>query len=278
MSIKAGICSMEGIDWIEFIKSASGKGFDHIELRVNNVERGSYIFDKHYLQRVKSVAVEEGVSLSIHSLVGTNLGEKVNRIRSTSVDIIYDVMEAGEQMGALWVTTHIGSGGFSNSDIEKKYKRLDCVIKGVEDILQRSKGFKIKLALENLPRYQPTRGQCRIGDCAAEFQYIFKHISSENVGMLFDIAHARINTEKAEYVKLFIKSVEHKIIGFHVHWNDGNNDSHMPLKQECIDEFGDYLSGSIHVLGQNVPFLFECYSMEENMECLKLLSSIMRGD
>lgn len=61
------------------------------------------------------------------------------------------------------------------------------------------------------------------------------------------MAHARINVEKAEDVKMFIKSVEDNIMGFHVHWNDGNNDSHLPLKQgvhgrsrELFIEFKSY--------------------------------------
>ena len=37
MSIRIGICSMEGIDWIDFVASVDGKGFDHIELRVGDV-------------------------------------------------------------------------------------------------------------------------------------------------------------------------------------------------------------------------------------------------
>jgi len=86
--------------------------------------------------------------------------------------------------------------------------------------------------------------------------------------MLFDIAHARVNTENAEDIRLFIKSMEDKILGFHVHWNDGRTDSHFPLKHEYMDEFGLYLSGSRHILAQGVPLLCECYNIEENMECL----------
>lgn len=91
------------------------------------------------------------------------------------------------------------------------------------------------------------------------------------------MAHARINVEKAEDVKMFIKSVEDNIMGFHVHWNDGNNDSHLPLKQECMDEIGSYLLSSNRILAEGMPLLFECYNMEENIECLKLLKQYEEG-
>ena len=264
---------MEGIDWIDFVTSVGGRGFDHIELRVGDVGDGAPIFDRDYLRRVKRLADGSECTLSLHSLVGTNLGEKVGRIREASVGIICDVMEAARYVGASWVTTHLGSGGFSNSDVSKKFGRLDCVIDGVREVLRRTGDSPVDLALENLPRYLPERGQCRLGDRAEEFEYILDNLDSKRVHVLFDVAHARVNAERAEDVKLFIDTVKSRIVGFHLHWNDGSNDSHLPLTRESIDEIETYFSGSSALLADGVPLLFECYSLEENIVCKQLIQS-----
>lgn len=44
-----------------------------------------------------------------------------------------------------------------------------------------------------------------------------------------------------------------------------------------MDEVGSYLLSSNRILAEGMPLLFECYNMEENIECLKLLKQYEEG-
>ena len=270
MNIRSGMCTMEGMEWYDYIIKAAAEGFEHVELRVDSVNKDSRIFDTGYLKRIKELAEELQVSLSIHSLVGTNLSEKVDRIRKTSVEIVSDVMIAGEEIGAKWVTTHMGSCGFSNSEVDRKYERLGYVARSIEDILSNTAGCETKLAVENMPRYLSRRGNCRLGDCVDELKYFFDILTHDNIKLVFDIAHARINNYNPQYIKEYVNYLGSQIIAIHAHWNNRKKDLHLPLTIGAIKE---YTNGFEEAKGLDpiMYWLFECYSMRDNIKCQKLL-------
>lgn len=201
--------------------------------------------------------------------------------REEAVQVVLEskssLAEVAEYLGAKWVVTHLGSCGFPNSEVERKRSRLDCVIRSVQDICARTSGLSVKLALENLPRYPETRAQCRLGDCAEEFRYVLDRVPADRAGVVFDVAHARINVEPTRNAIEFATAVSDRILGLHVHWNDGRSDSHSPLSLEALDELDGYVSCLQSLCNRDIPMIIECYQLQESLDAAQLLSRLGGG-
>ncbi|WP_106767823.1 TIM barrel protein [Paenibacillus faecalis] len=265
-----GICQKTKMDWIHFIRSNSH--YPHLELFANNYTDDSFMFDHDYLEQVRAESIENNLTLSIHAIQGINLGEKVERIHKVSRDIVYETLVCGEEIGAKWVTVHLGSAGLSNIDKNKKYKRLDLAINALEEILSATSNMKINIAIENLVRLPPNYGKSRLFDCVEEFEYIFNKLNSERLKVIFDIGHARISSKETENdMSMFIQEIYKHICAYHVHWNNGFEDTHSPLNNESIKEIARFK----HFIADDQPLLFECYEQRENEISMKLLNELM---
>ncbi|WP_240420358.1 sugar phosphate isomerase/epimerase family protein [Paenibacillus periandrae] len=265
-----GICQKIQGDWLEFLESEQNLDFTHIELYSSDVSPESYMFDHSYLTKVKETSSKKNYSLSLHAIQGINLGEKVRRLRNVSRDIVIETLYCGEYIDAKWVTIHLGTAGFSSERIDKKKHRLDLVIETLHEILEVTKNLKINIAIENLPRCPPSFAKTRLGDSKEEFEYIFSHIKSERLKMLFDIGHARILECESNTVNQFIEKVFDRILAFHLHWNDKYEDSHLPLD----DSSKIVLLKILQYLLSDRPLLFECYSRQDNLKSAKILRSL----
>jgi sugar phosphate isomerase/epimerase len=270
-----GVCCKKGNEWLDYLAKIVGHGFEHIELNIADVSPRSPIYDPVYRKRVKRAVHELGLGLSLHCVGGINLAEKVDRIRQVSLDIVCEAVEVADDLGARWLTLHLGTAGISNAHPERKRSRLEIVIDSIEQILTRTAGCPVMLGLENLPRLLPVQALSRLGDCAEEFETVLARLASPRVGVVFDIGHARINRPAKRYVRDFLAAVGPRVLGFHLHWNDSLEDLHAPLDAGERDELCDYLEAIIRAqLEHPSPVLLECYSLFENLSSAALLRQL----
>jgi sugar phosphate isomerase/epimerase len=272
-----GVCCKKGNEWLDYLARLDGHGFEHIELNIADVSPRSPIYDPAYRQRVKRAVSELGLGLSLHCVGGTNLAEKVDRIRQVSLDIVCEAVEVADDLGARWLTLHLGTAGISNAHPERKRARLGLVADSIEQILARTAGSQVMLGLENLPRLLPVQALSRIGDCAEELEAVLARLASPRVGVVFDIGHARINRPADRYVRDFLAVVGPRVLGFHLHWNDGIEDIHAPLDDRERDELCGYLDAIGAQLTHPAPVLLECHSLSENLASAAVLRQLGRG-
>jgi sugar phosphate isomerase/epimerase len=269
-----GVCCKKANEWLDYLARLDGHGFEHIELNIADVSPRSPIYDPAYRDRVKRAAGELGLGVSVHCIGGTNLAEKVDRIRQVSLDIACEAVEVADALGARWVTLHLGTAGISNADPARKRARLDLVADSIEHILARTAGSAVQLGLENLPRLPPEQALSRLGDCAEELAIVLARCASPRVGVVFDLGHARINRPTDQYVRDFLAAVGPRVIGFHLHWNDSREDLHAPLDAGERDELCSYLATIGRELHHPAPVLLECHSLSDNLACAAVLREL----
>jgi sugar phosphate isomerase/epimerase len=267
---RIGICCKKGLGWKHLIHSIDGMGFEHVELGIPGSDPDSPMFDTFYLQQIRALAEERELPLSVHSPMGTNLAEKVNRIREVSVQIVCEAVKTAETIGARWVTVHLGSAGFSNGESAQKSRRMEIVASAVREILQRTEGSPVLLGLENLPCNPAELGFCRMGDRGEELRYVLDQVSSDRLGVIIDLAHARITAHDTAFREL-VAAVRERILGFHVHWNDRRTDTHSAIPREAREELEGYLETIRELVTADAPLLLESYKLEDNLTSLHVL-------
>lgn len=268
---KFGICDKSGKDWINYINSIEEDVFSHVELYVQDVDKKeSPIFNNTLLKEIRAIAKEKNLTLSLHCLMGINLGEKVKRLRQASIDIVKDTLCAADQMDALWTTIHLGTAGVINGDI-KKFDRLQFVADSINEIT--NEHFCSKVGLENAFAVPNNTRPTRLGDSPEEFDYLFSKIEHEKaVGIILDFGHARII---ANNFNKYWEKLQSHILACHMHWNNGVLDQHKPLLEENLVALKQYEKSLKEMSEKNIPFLFECKSVNDNLLSIDALKKFL---
>ncbi|HEX3483070.1 MAG TPA: sugar phosphate isomerase/epimerase family protein [Kofleriaceae bacterium] len=269
-----GVCCKKGNDWLDYLARLDGHGFEHVELTIGDASPSSPAYDPGYRQRVRRAIGELGLGVSLHCAGGTNLAEKVERIRRVSLDIACEAVEIADDLGARWVTLHLGTAGISNGQADRKRARLALVVDSVAQILARTAGSRVILGLENLPRLPDVQALSRLGDCAEEFAIVLAQLESPRVGVVFDIGHARIHRPADRHVRDFLAAVAPRVVGFHLHWNDSCEDLHAPLALGERDELDGYLDAVGADLAHPAPVLLECHALSDNLASAAVLRAL----
>lgn len=270
---KIGI-SCKSEDWIEMIRKIDSSIFQHVELNIYNADSDARMFDKNYLNQVKKLLEGKKLSVSVHTIEGTNLAEKVNRIRQASVDILVDTIKMAEYINAKWVVTHIGNGGFSGSNREKKRDRNNIAVQSIKEILCRCRNMKTKLALENLYNLPSEQKKCKLGSTIEEFEYIFSQINTNKVGLLYDVGHNNIGIDKRISNRHFLTMFPEQLIAIHIHYNDGIEDLHYGLNRFPFAKYEDELK-LIKSFEREIYLVCESYTWDENIGSQMILKEYL---
>lgn len=250
-------------DWVGFLENVNNELFTHVELNIYDVSEDSVIYNNKYLDDVKKVSKARNLILSVHALDGINLAEKIDRIRQASIDIVADSLVVAEYINAKWVTVHMGTTGFSYLHKEKKKKRLDIAISAIKDAIGQSKTKNVIVAIENLYKHAPEQEKCKVGCDIQEIKYVLNYLTGR-VAFIFDLGHTNLFCDDIQIVNEYINSLGEYIVGSHIHFNNGKEDSHESIS--IYDEKVKYYIKHLYTLfEQKKPLIFESYSLEENM-------------
>lgn len=260
---RIGISCKNG-NWLEEIDRVDTMRFQHIELNIYNADFNAKMFDVNYLDQVKKKLREKKLSVSVHTIEGTNLAEKVNRIRYASVNILRDTLEMADYIDAEWVVVHVGNAGFSCADKEKRKERGEIAAQSIREVLGRDLDCRPMIALENMYRYSPEQKKCKIGSDIEEFELLFRRINSDKVGLLYDMGHNHICYGDSDYRKHFLDVFRDKVIAVHIHYNDGIEDLHYGLQKYDLSSYQKELD-MIAKLKNEVCLVCESYTLEENI-------------
>lgn len=269
-----GICCKKDRDWTQFVAAIDRETFEHVELSFAGSDPDSQMFDAALLAEVRALAAERGVPLSVHAPGGINLAEKVARLRAVSVQILCEAVVAAHRLDARWLTVHLGSAGFPNSDVRQKRARLALAAEALHDVLRATADSPVLLALENLPRNPASLGVCRLGDCGDELREVLSAIDSSRIGVVVDVGHARMFQDRGGVAEL-VGAVADRIVGFHLHWNDRRLDSHDPLPA-ASEELAAHLGSIRRLVGARAPVLLESHTLADNLRSARVLLDTAR--
>ncbi len=271
-----GLCRPKGVGWCESVARAASAEFRHVELRLDGADDVAPPAGETPAQ-VRAVADRAGVSLSVHAPSGLNLGEKVGRIRRESESIFLETLELASSLGARWVTTHLGSCSLSQRG-PRRDTRLEYAAGAVASLLKRSDTLGIDLAVENLPVRPAVAERSYLGDSLADFQALFARVDHPRLKVIFDVGHALIRSDAYAALSL-LKNLGERVVGFHVHQNDGQRDEH-----ECLSPSGVSQPGYVELCREvceladrrDAAIVFELRDLDAAVESRRLWNMVAK--
>jgi len=129
---------------------------------------------------------------------------------------------------------------------KKAQSRLSIFYKSLEEILPLALESKITLAIENMP-------PGFVGSSAEELRHTIEEFSSPHLRVCFDTGHSHIGGA----LENDFDTLQHLIITFHIHDNDGLRDLHLQPPYGTIP-WKDFVVQMKHSSFSN-PIIMECF-------------------
>ncbi|MBM3200201.1 sugar phosphate isomerase/epimerase [Candidatus Woesearchaeota archaeon] len=245
--------------------NAKRSGISHIEIDL--MEEHSFIesFDDKRADKIRLLAKQHRISLSLHVPYTLNLAEFLPSIRKSNIDYMKRSIILAHKLEATHITTHIGYCNMMLSQPWLKKEATDRLISSLKEILQYCKRYKVCLALENVNPMPDDSEFFYIGDNIKELKRLYKAINSQYLKMCLDVGHAHTNEGVAEYIKAF----KSKIVAVHYHDNHGKYDEHLAMGDGTID--WERTAKEFKKIRFEGPFISEIYSktVKESKEDLE---------
>ena len=249
-------------------------GFKHIELRIDNVEKDSPIFNEAFLRDINILKSKYNLSVSIHLREGLNLAEETPRLRQFLKKIILEQLRVGDFIGAKWATIHPGKCCFGDADSDKKQNSVRLVADLISQVIAECEmnGVNCIIAIENLPMKYEQDGKCNIGDSLTELLQIKDLVLSDNMRILFDVGHILLNDCTSKDFLKFDKKYLKSIIAWHFHWNDFKDDIHRPIEKQDLLKYG-HLIDKFTELSSETKYIVLEIEIEEAYKTRELLKA-----
>jgi sugar phosphate isomerase/epimerase len=171
-----------------------------------------------------------------------NLASTNPIIQQRSLNLVQQAIELSAELGAPFYSVHAGFitdphtfGGThflfpSPTESDAAQHALDRFVSNLLMVDQFAQEHKVGLLVENNVCWADLRGKLLL-QTADEFVDFFEMLNSQNVGVLLDFGHLNVSACTLGFNRLdFIRRLTPYIRAFHVHDNDGRNDSHQPVK------------------------------------------------
>jgi len=213
-------------------------GMNHFELFGHDANRRE--FGLADFEKISKLADAGALTVAFHPLYRDefDLGLVAP---SVGVRVYSRVLDQVHAMGATYVVMHLGSS-------EERGGGLENAVGIIERVLPKAQSLGAKLCIED---FTCCHWPNALGDCPGDFDFLFREIDSEWLGLAIDYGHAHITGYLDEYLERF----GHKLFYTHIADNDGADDQHIGAGLGTIDwprAFADTLA-----TGFRGPFTIE---------------------
>lgn len=215
-----------------------------------------------------------------------NLGSSDSQIIKKSLRLCEEAIILTSILGGEFYAIHCGFtfdsngthlGNKSQLDLPRisMNEALDIFVKNLTYLVNFAEQYNVKLAIENnvLAAFGLINNEnilC-LGTDAKSLNEIFKRVNHDNLYLLLDLGHAKVNKNTLNVsIKQIIDTLKHRIIGIHISDNDGWNDTNSKLTIESsvlpfLKEF------------KNHYIVLEVYNLtlEEIKEQLDIINSVI---
>jgi len=198
------------------LTKVDGLGFVEI------VNEGYHVLDEHnYRLHLESLESYNLKSIIHAPFSDVNIASLNERIRRTSLEIIFETLKIAQNMGSLLVVLHPGHRSPLSGRFPKAYEKVHK--RSLEEIDKIAQRLGVKVALENMPTFPILDGQT--------VERMSEFLDGTDLYVTFDVGH--LNTVNGDF-EGFIDALGDRIIHVHLHDNDGKSDSHLALGEGNI--------------------------------------------
>lgn len=165
-----------------------------------------------------------------------------------------------------------GANHFNFSAVRKgnDYKpAFNRFVNSLKELLNFAAPAGIKIAIENNICVETSRGHLLLS-VAQEFERLFCELPSPNLGVNLDLGHLNVSARTLGFDKAdFIRRIKNRIFAVHVHQNNGESDSHQPLKEKSWALY----ALEKEQLNEKIPIVLEAHNLtlEDVLSQLRLI-------
>ena len=189
---------------------------------VEIVNEGYHELNRYNYRAHRDFLEENGLKSVIHApFSDINIGALNEKIRRTSLKLIFETLEIAHEMGSLLVVIHPAHKSPLSGRFPKAYEKVQR--RSLEEIDRVAEKIGVRVALENMPSFWILDGQTP--DRIAEL------VDGTNLGVTFDIGHLNTTTKNFDE---FIELLKDRIVHAHLSDNDGTKDSHLALGEGTV--------------------------------------------
>lgn len=171
-----------------------------------------------------------------------NLASKDSGISSRSLHFVRDAISLSAYLGAPFYSVHagfitdptgFGSTGFifpTPSSPNTAQEAMRQFIVSLKTMIEHAGQLGIGLLVENNVCPEELRGKLLL-QTSHEFLRLFRSLPSPHLGILLDTGHLNVSAHTLGFDRMtFVNQVAPYVRAFHVHDNDGEADSHQPVR------------------------------------------------
>jgi len=136
---------------------------------------------------------------------------------------------------------------FNFNNIPDYEKSFNIFKNSVQEIVKYAEEKNVRVAIENnvVSEYNLINGENKLLLMAElwEFKRLFREIPSENLGILLDFGHLKVNSHLLNFDRnKFIEGLKDKVFAVHIHENNGRIDQHRKLRKDswCFKVINKY--------------------------------------
>jgi sugar phosphate isomerase/epimerase len=182
-------------------------------------------------------------------------------------------MEFCARVGAEWLTVHAGTCGFSAGS-PKKLARVQLASNSLNEVLRRTESG-VKIGLENQERLPAGAGKTYIGDCFDELNDIVQSLPAR-ARFIFDSGHANLNPECQG--SLLLERMWSRLMGLHLHANQGDYDRHEPLTDAWITDQKTTFRLILKAGARGCPLIAEHHNLLWARKSLEAITRAIKSD
>ena len=210
------------------------------------------------LKLIDDVSGTTNLLLTAHlPFKNVNIASVYQYVRDSSVDMLTGMIDSLSDYVRL-ITVHTGyaspsvSGGLE--------KAIENNVLSLAKVCDRAGQYDIMVGVENA-----MNEKYMVGRNFAEMERIIKGVNRGNVGLTFDVGHARLTGNIEDYVDR-----KEYIVEIHAHDNFGYMDEHLALGHGKID--WGYVYDKVKDI--DCPFVLEQKTLEEGLESIRYWQSL----
>ena len=257
MAAQFGLIARCQQDWLAAVDFAADYGFDHVELRLDRMLPDDLVAQPGFLETVAGRAVYKAITLSLHGMNDVDCNAKVAQVRDAIREVLCEQRRMAQKLDARWLVIHTGRGHCANTPERKASKITRCAAM-LAEVLDATAQCSVPLALENLPRMPTDYGRCYFGDCLEELDTIAAQVGSEDLRYVWDFGHAKVGAGPGEYKSELRLALAHpRLIGLHMHTNDGSGDQHKHFDANTMAPDRNCLAALVQRAAKGIPMVFE---------------------
>jgi len=227
---------------------------------VELVDEGGHSLNERRVRALRRVIEDGGLEVTVHApFVDVNIASPVPTIRRAALKRLKRSMLYARELGSkVWVF-HPGlhsSTAYFHPGLDWKLN-----IQSTRELLETARQLDIEIAIENI--FDPSPFLLKSVD---DFMRFYEELRSDAPGLAFDIGHAYISNQVAE----FIERLSSRIVHIHAHDNDGTSDSHKGIGYGGIN--WDWVINALKEAGYEGFIIVESTErVEESLERLRRL-------